>query len=528
MNFAGHKPRKVSARDLLAVAMGVLMPVELCQRAKLSPGKLADLLLAEGLGGLALDAFPEGTDWLNADRERLLVEQRDLSVLEELREWALGVLLESLTLESQELSSQALDSQPSDSQTLDSQFSDSQTLDSRISDSQTSDSQTLESQLSDSQTLDQQTLDSQTPDSQTPDSQTSDSHILESQPLGSAQKRGADGKSCADTIEQFPLIALKGFDSARRLYASPTHRPAGDVDLLISCSKEHWARLEFAGLTRAGFRELHAPGVIAPRGGWNTRTFKQGKLSLDLHHQLFRGPPYRFPAAELAERSVELSSARSLGASSGEGGFEELGKSEAREKLTLQSELIERRAQKISGEQSELQDLDTQLSIETRLRVLDPLDAICFHVAHLAKHGFRGPLIRWVDLKLMLESWLEPEGDCSWVELEMRAKNSGTLRVLRLALVGLKELGIPPLRRCGGAAGIELKMGERMLFSYLFRPHTLPSHSSPISNQALFRLLLVDSPLESWASAQLGLEWLGRKLRQKGRRAWLRKGRWRT
>lgn len=255
-----------------------------------------------------------------------------------------------------------------------------------------------------------------------------------------------------DALGESPPVLLKGFAYGRTIYDAPEDRPCGDVDVLLP-----EAELDPRPLESAGFRELVVPGLPLPKGGWNTRTFKRGPVSLDLHARVFRDPPYRFPTADLL-----------------------------------------RRARPMEG--------------RPEWRVLDRFDAICFHVAHLGKHGFRGPLIRWVDLSRMLGRWIDPGGEEAWSRYRDRAIETRTVRVARLAFAALEVLELPSPTIPAVASALRPQRADRWLVRRILHPESesLLPHRPTLALQALFRIALADDPADALASVPVAVDWVRR------------------
>lgn len=92
-----------------------------------------------------------------------------------------------------------------------------------------------------------------------------------------------------------PVLVLKGFAFAERLYGGLDRRPQHDVDLLVPPGR--WRRARRA-LAAAGFvrrkRDLHSVAV------------ERGPVQLDLHRHLRWAPAFRLDEDALWERAVEL------------------------------------------------------------------------------------------------------------------------------------------------------------------------------------------------------------------------------
>lgn len=254
-------------------------------------------------------------------------------------------------------------------------------------------------------------------------------------------------------LDEAPVL-LKGFAYGRVLYEAPEDRPCGDVDVLLPLKA-----FDASVLASAGFRPLVLPGPPRPlpKGGWNTRTLKRGPVSLDLHARVFRDPPHRFPTSDLLRRSRPM-----------------------------------------DGHPEWLE--------------LDRFDAVCFHVAHLGKHCFRGPLVRWVDLSRMLERWIETGGEEAWKVLRERAQETRSVRVTRLAIAVLDVLELPRPTVPEVASELRPRQRDRWFVRRVLDPETLQSHRPTLTLQALFRVALADEPTDAVASVPVAVDWLRRKV----------------
>jgi hypothetical protein len=145
-----------------------------------------------------------------------------------------------------------------------------------------------------------------------------------------------------------PFVVLKGADYMGRLYPRPELRPMQDIDLLVPRSRiDHaCARLEAAGLQRRA-----VPGAARAAPSYYERAFLLGDVIVEVHQSFLQRSRHRVdyeglwsrrrPAPELAPTAARLEEA----------------------------------------------------------------DAVAYHTLALAKDEFTTPLIRYVDLWLMLGAW---------------------------------------------------------------------------------------------------------------------------
>jgi hypothetical protein len=153
-------------------------------------------------------------------------------------------------------------------------------------------------------------------------------------------------RSAAQALGDEPFVVWKGADYAGRLYARPALRPMQDLDLLVPRSRlaEACARLE-----RAGARRRPARVAAARASSYHERAFELGDVIVELHQAFVQRARHRIDYDVLWARRVALPG---------------LGPSAFR---------------------------------------LDDTDALLAHALSLAKDEFTAPLVRYLDLRLLLE-----------------------------------------------------------------------------------------------------------------------------
>ncbi len=181
-----------------------------------------------------------------------------------------------------------------------------------------------------------------------------------------------------------PVVLLKGSDYAHRLYPSPELRPMADIDLLVPRERIDAVceRLVGAGCVR------RFPGGASTRlASYHERVFLLGEIPVEVHHGFVQGIRHRIDYRAVWERRVGLD---------GVGAVSRLG----------------------------------------------DVDALAYHALSLAKDEFSVPLVRYVDLWLMLEQSPALLGPAS-----ERAREWGALRAfygtLQQALGFFPELRTP-------------------------------------------------------------------------------------
>jgi hypothetical protein len=152
-------------------------------------------------------------------------------------------------------------------------------------------------------------------------------------------------RAAADALGDEPFVVWKGADYAQRLYARPELRPMQDLDLLVPR-----ARLEpaCARLERAGARRREVRSAPARASSYHERAFVLGDVIVELHHAFVQRSRHRVDYGVLWARRVALPA---------------LAPSAFR---------------------------------------LDDADALLAHVLSLAKDEFTAPLVRYLDLRLLL------------------------------------------------------------------------------------------------------------------------------
>lgn len=163
-------------------------------------------------------------------------------------------------------------------------------------------------------------------------------------------------------LEGEAVILLKGADYRRRLYARPEHRPMQDVDLLVPYPR---LNLVVDRLTEAGLEPLHTGGAATRLASYHERVLRRGDVTIEVHHSFVQRVRHRV--------DYEAVWARCLPLDGGPRGWARL----------------------------------------------EDADALAYHALSLAIDEFSVPLIRYVDLWLMLESRpstldAAAERACSW------------------------------------------------------------------------------------------------------------------
>ena len=143
-----------------------------------------------------------------------------------------------------------------------------------------------------------------------------------------------------------PFVLLKGADYMRRLYSHPDLRPMEDVDILVPRGRIDavGARLRDAGLTQ-GF----PAGAVSRVASYHERVFDWDGVIVEVHHSFIQRPRHRIDYDGVWTRRVPVE---------GDGG-------------------------------------------QTAARLADA-DAVAYHALALSIDAFAVPLIRYVDLWLML------------------------------------------------------------------------------------------------------------------------------
>jgi hypothetical protein len=142
-----------------------------------------------------------------------------------------------------------------------------------------------------------------------------------------------------------PLVLLKGADYIHRIYPRPDLRPMDDIDVLVPRERIDavCARLEAAGL-----RKRFPAGPVARVPAYHERVFEWDGVILEVHHSFIQRPRHR-----------------------------------------VDYDAVWRRRLPVAGEGW------------SAFRLSDP-DALAYHALALSVDAFAVPLVRYVDLWLML------------------------------------------------------------------------------------------------------------------------------
>jgi hypothetical protein len=154
-------------------------------------------------------------------------------------------------------------------------------------------------------------------------------------------------RSLAEVLEGEPFVVLKGADYMRRLYARPALRPMQDIDVLVPAPRLEavCARLLARGLVR------RAPTRAAREApSYYERAFLLGDVIVEVHHAFLQRSRHPVDYAAVWSRRVPCPD--------------------------------------LGGEAARLHDVD----------------AFAYHALALAKDELTVPLIRFVDLRLMLQA----------------------------------------------------------------------------------------------------------------------------
>lgn len=145
-----------------------------------------------------------------------------------------------------------------------------------------------------------------------------------------------------------PFIVMKGADYADRLYGDPSLRPMLDVDILVPRDRMNDIH---AILTRNEFTESFSGGAVTRLSSYNERSYVGHDVGVDVHHSFIQRVRHRIDYDAIWRE---------------------------RESYTLDGVDASR---------------------------LSPLHAFLYHAVSMAKDEFTSPLIRYVDLYLMLQRW---------------------------------------------------------------------------------------------------------------------------
>jgi hypothetical protein len=152
-------------------------------------------------------------------------------------------------------------------------------------------------------------------------------------------------QAAAHALRDEPFVVWKGADYARRLYARPELRPMQDLDLLVPRARLGAACQQ---LERAGARRRPPRGAASRASSYHERAFELGDVVVELHQAFVQRARHRVDYGVLWARRVALPA---------------LGPQAFR---------------------------------------LDDTDALLAHALSLAKDEFTAPLVRYLDLRLLL------------------------------------------------------------------------------------------------------------------------------
>lgn len=175
-------------------------------------------------------------------------------------------------------------------------------------------------------------------------------------------------------LEGEPVVLLKGADYRRRLYPSPWLRPMQDIDLLVPPARIDAVCLR---LREVGLAALE-PAAPARLASYHERVLRQGEVVVEVHHSFVQRPRHRVDYEAVWARRVAVPWP-------GGSAFR-----------------------------------------------LDDADALAYHALSLAIDEFCVPLVRYVDLWLMLESRADL--------LEAAASRARSWRTVRPLYGALRQL----------------------------------------------------------------------------------------
>ena len=120
-----------------------------------------------------------------------------------------------------------------------------------------------------------------------------------------ARIQDAVGRLCG-VLGGEPVVLLKGADYMRRLYPRPELRPMDDVDVLVPRARidEVGRRLEAAGL-----RPEYPAGPVARLPSYHERVFDWDGLVLEVHHSFIQRPRHRVDYEGVWDRRVPVAAA---------------------------------------------------------------------------------------------------------------------------------------------------------------------------------------------------------------------------
>jgi hypothetical protein len=248
----------------------------------------------------------------------------------------------------------------------------------------------------------------------------------------------------ADLLVAEPFVVMKGADYMWRLYGRPSLRPMQDVDLLVPAD-----RLDAVctRLRAGGFRDRPPARAARAAPSYYERAFVLGDVVVEVHQSFLHRSRHPVDYAAVWGRRVPLP---------------RLGPSAAR---------------------------------------LDDVDAIAYHALAMAKDEFTVPLVRYLDLLLMLRAApgaLRPAAG--------RAREWKASRAMFAALHGLRRLfpGRPETEEIDAVAGtLQGPLARRFLARFVLPPPREQGRAGAVTRrrQLWRKFWLLDDPARRLAFA---------------------------
>lgn len=234
-----------------------------------------------------------------------------------------------------------------------------------------------------------------------------------------------------------PVAVTKGFAYALELYDEPEERPMVDVDVLVPDGRHH--DMATALLAR-GFRDADPERLGKPR----ERKMAQGPVLIEVQDAVGGDRRFRFPPDLLLARSRPL---------------------------------------------PDLPGFAT----------LSEADALGYHAAHQAMHGYRLPLVGYFDLMHLMRRTRDVDAAVE------RARVSGALGALRTSLSIAQSLGLD----VDVPASLQAQRAEVWLARMLVPPNGAPPerHASlPLPYHLALRVVLSDGPATTMGAIANGVK----------------------
>lgn len=171
----------------------------------------------------------------------------------------------------------------------------------------------------------------------------------------------------AELLGDEPFMILKGCDFAYRLYPSPELRPMADIDILV---REHRMQRVAADLERRGMQRTYPAGAASRLGSHHEASFSIGNVTFEVHHRFIQKARHRIDYAAIWDRAVPL-----------------------------------------------------ETPYFRALRLGDA-DAVAYQTLSIAIKYFTSPLIRYVDLWLLLQGREELLGEAARIAADWRARHA--------------------------------------------------------------------------------------------------------